>query len=292
MRLIHWLFIFLLSCLINSCGLVNTIYNNAPDVVSWWLDDYFDFTQAQKNVLNPALVHLHAWHRQNQLPGYVTMLEDLQSSVSKAQFSPAEACEKIDQIKASYSQLQLESVPIIIEIAPLLTDKQLQYFRTKLDKRAQKWKDEWLQDTPEAQLEARLEKVEDFAEKMYGNLEESQHNLLRQNLAESPIKPALTYAEILRRNEDAEQILTAIRNPSLSAMEKFQLVKDGFARLHKSPNPTYQTYANHVLKRSCEVMSSLHASTSSMQKQHAYDYLDGYIGQFSGLSNRTTPAKL
>ena len=292
MRLIHWPVILLLTCFINSCGLVNTIYNNAPEVMSWWLDDYFDFTQAQKNVLNPALINLHSWHRQHQLPDYVEILKGLQNNVSKTQMSPTEACGTIDQIKASYSQLQLESIPIIIEVAPLLTDKQLHYFQTKLEKRTQKWKDEWLQDSPEAQLEARLEKAEDLAEKMYGNLDESQHNLLKQNLADSAIKPALTYAEILRRNEDVYQILTTVRNSSLNPAEKSQLVKEGFARLQKSPNPTYQAYANQIVKRSCEVISNLHASTTSKQKQHAKDYLEGYITQFSSLSSSPIPAKL
>ncbi len=292
MRLIHWPVILLLSCFINSCGLVQTIYNNAPEVISWWLDDYFNFTQAQKNVLNPALVDLHDWHRQQQLPKYVSILKDLQNNVSKAQISPAEACATIDQIKASYSQLQLESIPIIIEIAPLLSDKQLQYFRTKLEERTQKWKDEWLQESPDAQLEARLEKTEDLAEKMYGSLDESQQDLLKQNLADSGMQPALTYAEILRRNQDVYQILTAIRNPSLSPAEKSQLVKEGFARLQKSPNPTYQAYANQMVRRSCEVISNLHASTTSKQKQHAHEYLAAYIAQFSSLSSSTSPAKL
>lgn len=292
MRLIHWPVLLLLSCFINSCGLVNTIYNNAPDVVSWWLDDYFDFTQAQKNVLNPALINLHNWHRQQQLPDYVAMLKDLQTEVSKEQLSPEAACGTIGRIKTSYRQLQLESIAIITEVAPLLTDKQLQYFRTKLEKRAQKWKDEWLQESPEAQLEARLEKVEDFAEKMYGTLDEAQHNLLKQDLTDSAIQPSLTYAEILRRNQDVYQILTTIRNPSVSPAEKFHRVKEGFDRLEDSPNPMYQTYANQMVKRSCAVISHLHATTTSKQKQHARDYVETYIVQFSSLSGSTLPAKL
>jgi hypothetical protein len=285
MRFIQCVLILLLAGLINSCGLVKTVYNNAPEVLSWWLDGYFDFTQDQKSILNPALHRLHDWHRQNQLSSYILTLQDLQSVVIREQISPSEACERIDNIKANFSELQLESIPIIIEIAPLLTNEQLQYFQGKLEKRALKWKSEWWQETLEEQIEARLEKIESFAEKVYGDLNESQLAMLKQNLVVTPIKPALTYAEILRRNQDVYQIVTALHNRSLSAENKSQLVKQGFERLKSSPNPAYQVYANQVKQRTCEIMADLHASTSAKQKQHAKDWLENYIVQFSGLLN-------
>ncbi|WP_020166694.1 MULTISPECIES: DUF6279 family lipoprotein [Methylotenera] len=284
MRFIQTVLILLLACSINSCGFVKTAYNNAPKALSWWLDDYFDFTTAQKAVLNPALHRVHDWHRQNQLPNYIKTLQALQIIVAKEQFSPNEACEKIDQFKDNFNQLQSEFIPTIIEIAPLLTDKQLQYFHAKLEKRALKWKSEWWQETPEEQLSMRLEKIEDLAEKIYGDLNDAQHTLLKQNLAITPVNPALSYAEILRRNEDVEQIVTALHNQSLSPENKTQLVKDGFERLQNSPNPTYQTYANQMKKRTCEIIADLHASTDSKQKQHANDWLESYIVQLSSLS--------
>lgn len=284
MRFIQCVLILLLVGLINSCGLVKTVYNNAPEALSWWLDDYLDFTQAQKSVLNPALHRPHDWHRQNQLPSYIAILQDLQRIVIKEQISPLEACEKIEKVKSNFRELQLEFIPIIIEIAPLLTDKQLQYFQTKLEKRALKWKSEWWQETSEEQIEVRVEKIEDFAEKVYGNLNESQHAMLKQNLAIMPIKPALRYAEILRRNEDVYQIVAALHNESLSTENKSQLVKEGFERLQNSPNPVYQAYANQVKQHTCEIIADLHARTNAKQKQHAKDWLENYIVQFSSLS--------
>ncbi len=285
MRFIQCVLILLLAGLINSCGLVKTVYNNAPEALSWWLDGYFDFNQTQKSTLNPALHRLHGWHRQHQLPSYILTLQDLQKMVIKEYISASEACEKMDGIRENFSELQLESIPIIIEIAPLLSDEQLQHFQTKLEKRALKWKSEWWQETSEEQLEVRLEKIESFAEKVYGSLSESQLAMLKQNLAISSIKPALTYAEILRRNEDVYQIVTALHNQSLSAENKSQLVKQGFERLKSSPNPAYQVYANQVKQRTCEIMTELHASTNDKQKQHAKDWLENYIAQFSGLLN-------
>jgi len=284
MRFIQTVLILLLACSINSCGLVKTAYNNAPEALSWWLDDYFDFTAAQKAVLKPALHRVHDWHRENQLPSYIKSLQDLQITVAKEQFSPNEACEKIDQFKDNFTQLQSQFIPTIIEIAPLLTNKQLQYFAKKLDKRALKWKSEWWQETTEEQLSVRLEKTEDLAEKIYGNLTDAQRALLKQHLAKTPADPALSYAEILRRNQDVEQIVTALHSQSLSQESKSQLVKDGFERLQNSPNPAYEAYSNQMKQRTCVIIADLHASTNSKQKQHANDWLQDYIVQFSSLS--------
>lgn len=284
MRFIQYAFIFALTCSINSCGFIKTVYNKAPEALSWWLDDYFDFTHAQKSVLNPALHQLHDWHRQHQLPSYITTFQDLQSVIAKQQLSAGEACEKLDHIKSQFSAIQLASIPIIIDIAPMLTDKQVQYFHSKLDKRALKWKSEWWQETPEQQMQVRLEKIEDFAEKVYGNLNKSQHAMLQQNLAASPVKPALSYAEILRRNADVEQIVIALQDSALSAEDKTQRIKAGFERLQNSPNLEYQAYANQIKQRTCDIIANLHGTTTTQQKQHANDWLQDYIDQFSSLS--------
>ena len=283
MRLAKNLLILFLSCLIISCGLIKTAYNNAPALATWWLDDYFNFTPAQNLVLKPALKNLHNWHRQNQLPIYVTLLQDMQQSLARDQISATEACEKIDAIKLSIYTLQVETIPIIIEMAPLLSDKQLKNFQQQLVKRSEKWKEEWWQDSKQEQLKVRLEKTQDFAEKMFGDLSDVQLNQLKQSLEQSAFNPAISYTEIKRRNDDAFTILKALHSQTLSIDEKTQLIKAGFARIQKSPNQEYQTYADNLTNHACETIANLHASTSAIQKLHAKNWLQDYIDQITTL---------
>jgi len=294
MRFIQCIFIILVLALTTSCGLVKTVYDNAPAAVSWWLDGYFDFTQSQQAILKPALHQLHDWHRQQQLPVYVGILQGLEQTMMQQQISAAVACEAIEQIKTSFSELQLESIPIVLALAPSLSDQQLQYVQKKLDKRARQWQDEWMQPSPSEQRAVRLEKIEDFAEKIYGSLEPSQHLLLKQDLALAPINPLLTYAEIVRRQEDAYQIITtlknaALTNQSLSAQRQYQLVKDGFERLQHSPNKRYAAYADKVNVHSCNMIAHLHSSISNKQKQHASELMEKYRLQFSELMPAIKP---
>lgn len=214
MRIIKKIFILTLAVSITSCSLVKAAYNNAPAVIAWRLDDYFDFSAAQKAKLNPALRDLHAWHRKHELPKYVSLLNEIQENLHQ-DMSAQTACQRIESIKSNVQTLQTKIIPIIVDVADTLSEKQLQYLQKKLEKRNQEWKEEWWQETIEEQREVRLEKSTDFAEKVYGDLNEKQITLLKQAIAKSDIDPAILYAEILRRDEDALTILKALINTAL-----------------------------------------------------------------------------
>lgn len=286
MHLKKYLLAAIFSCLIISCSLVKTSYNNAPTLVIWWLDDYFSFTQAQNLALKPSLQNLHNWHRQNQLLSYSTQLQNIQTSLGNEQINAIEVCEKLDLIRTSTRTLQVESIPIMIEMAPLLSDKQMQRFERKLTERAEKWKEEWWQESKVKQLDARLEKTQDFAEKMYGGLNDAQLTQLKQRLEQADINPAISHKEIQRRNDDAFTILKALQNQALTTDEKTQLVKAGFNRLQKSPNQDYQSYADKMTNYTCETMANLHASTNAKQKLHAKNWLQDYMNLITALQTK------
>jgi hypothetical protein len=288
MRTTQLIVIFLLAITIVSCSLVKTAYNNAPEAMHWWLDDYFDFTATQNKKLKPALHALHDWHRQTQLPLYVELLQNIQSDLSKETIEASAVCENMQTMQDMMQNIQLETTATVVEIAPLLSNQQLSYFQKKLEKRTLKWKSEWLQETREEQIEVRLEKTIDFAEKVYGNLNKSQKNMLKEKLLASNFKAETSYTEILRRNEDALQIVTLLKQENLGHEQKKTLVRQGFERLRNSPDPAYQSHANQVKQGSCEMIADLHATTDIKQKQHAKAWLGNFITVFKSLGFNKT----
>jgi hypothetical protein len=264
--------------------LIKTAYNNAPEGMHWWLDDYFDFTESQNKELKPALHALLDWHRKTQLPLYVEMLQKIQSDLSEESIAPSTVCETLNTMQDAMQAIQIESTSTIVEIAPMLSDKQLSFFQKKLQKRTLKWKSEWLQDSREEQIEARLERVIDYAEKVYGSLNKSQKKMLQQKLLASNYKAEITYTEVLRRNADALQIVTALKQDNLDQQQKQTLVEQGFERLRNSPDPIYQNYANQIKQSSCEMIADLHATTDVKQKHHAKAWLENFITTFKSLA--------
>ncbi|HSI28108.1 MAG TPA: DUF6279 family lipoprotein [Methylophilus sp.] len=285
MRIIKTLFILALAFSILSCSVVKTAYNNAPALIAWRLDDYFNFSDAQKAKLKPALQELHAWHRKNELPRYVALLDEINNDLGH-EVSAETACQRIESIKSNAQALQTKIIPIIVDIGATLSDKQLQHFQQKLEKRNAEWKEEWWQETAEEQREVRLEKSKDYAEKIYGDLNEKQINILKQSIARNNVDPATIYSEILRRDEDALNILKALRNPSASNEEKSQLVRAGFERMQNSPNLAYQAHIDKITQQTCETTASLHASTTDKQRLHAQQWVQDYKTQFTQLQSK------
>jgi hypothetical protein len=285
MRIIKHFLILTLALSVISCSVVKTAYNNAPALIAWRLDDYFNFSDAQKAKLKPALQDLHTWHRKNELPRYVSFLNEVNNDFSH-EVSAQTACQRIESIKSNAQTLQTRIVPIIVEIGETLSEKQLQHFQQRLEKRNEEWKDEWWQETIKEQQEARLDKSKDFAEKVYGDLEDKQINILKQSIAKNNFDPALVYSEILRRDEDALNILKALRNPALSNEEKSQLVRAGFDRMQNSPYQAYQAHIDNITQQACETIASLHATTNAKQRLHAQQWVDDYKTQFTSLQGR------
>jgi hypothetical protein len=284
MQIIKHFFILTLALATLSCSLVKTAYNNAPVLIAWRLDDYFNFSEAQKAKLKPALQDLHAWHRKNELPRYVALLNEINGDLSH-ELNAETVCQRMEAIKANAQALQTKFIPIIVEIGPTLSDKQLQHFQKRLEKRNQEWKEEWWQETTEEQQEARLEKSQDFAEKIYGDINEKQINILKQSITNNS-DPALIYVEILRRDEDALNILKALRNPAASNEEKSQLVSAGFERMQHSPNPAYQAHIDKITQQTCATIASLHANSTAKQRLHAQQWVEDHKAQFTTLQSK------
>ena len=302
MRLSKTIFIFLFCYLITSCSFIKTGYNNAPKLTLWWLNDYFNLTSTQIHTIEPALNDLHNWHRKQQLPEIIMLLNTMQSAFASDKVTADAVCEQVQAFKSNLFALQTESIPIILALAPTLTEKQMARFQKKLDKRAQKWKSQWWQESENDQLLARLEKSEEFLEKVYGNLSFEQLTLLKTQLAQANFNPATSFNEILRRNIDAVAILIALQNESKSTYHKndsqslqlveqyleikTKIVQAGFDRMQKSPEFTYFQYANQMTKHNCEAIANLHATTSIEQKLNAKKWLKNYIVQLSALQTK------
>ena len=289
MRAVKYL-LFILISLIVGCSLFKTSYNSAPKLVIWWLDDYFDLNQSQQLVLEPALQGLHNWHRQHQLPQHIEQLKSFQISLDANNLTAQTVCNQIQSAKITVYALQTQSIPAILKLALLLDDKQLSRFEQKLDKRTQKWKKEWWQNSKEDQLSVRLDKAEDFAEKVYGDINAEQLTLIKQRLILANSNPEKSYNEILRRNIDAFNILKALKTPkpaNINGKEfddsAIDLVQAGFDRMQKSPNADYQQYVNTLNSHSCETVAALHATTNEKQRLHAKNWINEYIVQLTAL---------
>src|SRR5450830_1617634 len=82
-------------CLISGCNALKLTYNNAPDLLYWWLDGYVGFSTKQKPLVKQQLNQLQQWHRQNELPKYAELVHQV-STTMQSDISPQQVCEVFD----------------------------------------------------------------------------------------------------------------------------------------------------------------------------------------------------
>lgn len=68
---------FILLLLSLSACTVKFVYNKLDWVIEWYVDDYISLTAEQKPVFNAHLADLLQYHRQQHLPEYASLLQDI-----------------------------------------------------------------------------------------------------------------------------------------------------------------------------------------------------------------------
>ena len=66
----------LIVAILNGCSATQVIYNRADILIRWYLDDYVTFDRDQQAQFDARLDALLDWHRQEELPEYVLLLDD------------------------------------------------------------------------------------------------------------------------------------------------------------------------------------------------------------------------
>ena len=83
-----WSLLLAAALLLAACSSVGLAYRNAgmlyesaPTLMLWSIDDYLDLTDSQKSLARERLERAHAWHRRNALPAYSEFLATLDAQV-------------------------------------------------------------------------------------------------------------------------------------------------------------------------------------------------------------------
>ena len=63
---------------LTGCSSTTFVYNRIDFLLPWYLASYVDFTSEQKQSLNERLIPFFKWHRTQELPKYVEIINSLE----------------------------------------------------------------------------------------------------------------------------------------------------------------------------------------------------------------------
>jgi hypothetical protein len=167
-----------LLCLLGACSGTTFVYNRLDSILPWYLDDYVELNNTQDRQLDEVLAPFLAWHRQQELPRYVALLDqvatDLDGQVSAAQVNGIYV-----GIEDAWLRLQDKSLDWLLALGATLSDEQVQEFLDVLNERQEEYEEEYLERSEREYREDSYEALVDNMQDYLGRLTEAQRERLR-----------------------------------------------------------------------------------------------------------------
>ena len=279
-----WLTLLALVAL-TGCSTIKLVYNQSDDLLYWWVDSYADLQDGQKQLTRDTLTELQRWHRQQQLPEYIALLQKMRA-MAPNDITPAQVCAITEDMKTSFTTVLRFVEPASTRLAVQLKPEQLRSVRKRFDKTNKDWRKDWLDPDAEDRLHYRNKQALNRLEDFYGRLDTPQRDVLRRWLSESVFDPVLSYAERERRQADTMQTLQRMAQEGSATAQAQALWHGLMERALNSPNERYRAYNRVLWQENCEGFAKLHNSTTPAQRKRMVESLQGYENDFRILTSQ------
>jgi DNA gyrase inhibitor GyrI len=267
--------VLLVAAALGACSTIKLAYNNLPELSYWWLDAYLDFDGSQTPKVRDELAQLLSWHRQNELPRVLGVLQEAQA-LAPREVTAAQACRMADQIRERLLAVTERAEPAGTELALSLTDAQLQQLERKYAKNNAEYRKEWLDRSSAEVQEKRYEKFLDRFEDFYGRLTPEQRELVRQQVAQSVFDPRLAGAERRQRQQEALTLLRGFNAAKPPPAEARAAIHAYVMRIADPPPGPWRDHQQALLQEGCRNLAALHNATSASQREQAVRRLQAY----------------
>ena len=268
-----------MNLILTGCSVVRLGYNKLPEIASWWLDSYIDFSDAQGPQAKAALHKLQAWHRKEELPAIAELL--LQAQILAPQnITPEQACMVWEGAQVRIESFIQESSRLAAPVVSQLSAKQFNHLEKEWASRNEDWKKKWLQGAPDTRLKKRVDMAAERFNSFYGDLNTEQRQLLKEQFLKSAWTPEWGYQQRLKRQQDQLTALKAMSSEiNKPAMPLPQVEKALQSLILQSVRPKDASDLSKQLQfeqQACQNLAQLHNTMSSAQRLKAQRKLKDY----------------
>jgi hypothetical protein len=276
-----------LLCLLlglGGCSAIKLGYNALPEVAYWWLDGFVDFDDGQRQPVRDDIARVHAWHRTEELPRYVAVLQQVERLAATG-FTPAQACALEPALRERAVVLLRGIEPYATAHALTLQPQQIQRIRRKYEERNREYQKEWVRLDRDELLEKREKEIVKRADTIYGAVNDRQLAVLRDHLRASAFSPAMALKERQRRQQDTLAVLQRVSSHGVALGDARAAVRGLLDRYLASPEPAYRAYVDTLRLETCRLIAALHEAATPEQRDTAVRRLRGWQRAFGELSS-------
>jgi hypothetical protein len=269
-----------------GCGtLTRFTYNQANDLLYWWLDAYVDFNAQQSPRAREELAGLVQWHRKTQLPVYADILQQVQQLAAQ-NLSADQACAVADEVRAKLLAISTRVEPAMAWFASTVTPQQLEHLQRKYDKNIEEYERDWRGLSAADLRKKRIKQARSRSELLYGKLDAAQVAVIAATVDESRVNMDAVHTERLRRHQDTLQTLRKIAADKPPLADVQLQMRALLERSINSPNPAYKAQQDALWREGCTSFARVHNATTPEQRARALEALQGYESDFRALAGQ------
>jgi hypothetical protein len=273
-----------------ACSAVRLGYDQGPFLAHWWLDSRLAFTTEQSARTKDALAQWFAWHRATQLTDYAGWLSRARAESAVA-VTPQQVCRWSDELRRRLDPLMERVLPTAAEVVPTLSPEQLARLERRLEEDDVKRRKDFLQPRNEQRWEASTERTIERFETFYGTLEAAQRVLVATSVRASPFDTARWWAD---RQASQTEMMATLRKLSGDRRPREQVAADlrqAMERRWLTAPPDASGYRERLALHQCELAAAVHNATTSAQRRHLAEKLQGWEADMRALAARA-PAQV
>ena len=172
--------LFLSLLMLGACSGTTLLYNRLDFLVPWHVDDYAELNGEQETYLEELLTPFLAWHRAQELPSYVKILGDIETSLDEPE-TQAGVEAIFAEFERAWLRLEGEALDSLLDLGAQLSDTQIDGFLKVLWEQQDEYKEEYLERPDDEFYEDSYDNLKDNAKEYLGALSDKQRNVLRES---------------------------------------------------------------------------------------------------------------
>ncbi|GHW51005.1 putative lipoprotein [Vibrio cholerae] len=175
--MLKWLRVLLLCTLLVGCA-TKFVYHNLDWFVIDYAEDFVDLNKQQKTLIKQTMPSLQSWHRAQELPDYLAMMDEL-SALSLREVTVEQVAQYQEKMRLYYQRLVIKLLPDVSRLAATLSEEQTEQFMQAFIKRHDKFAKKFIKMDERELRDFYQERIKDRLEDWLGPLNKSQQELVK-----------------------------------------------------------------------------------------------------------------
>ena len=229
MKLIKRLPLIIVLLLV-GCSTTTLIYNRIDFLVPWYLGNYVELTKSQKQYLDELLIPFFSWHRYEELPKYLEIINSTEN-ILEGEVKPEAIVTIASNVVKSWFRLEREVLVWMTPLVSNLNDEQIQSFLQVMQKKATEYENKNLGRSDNDYRQDIYEKIRDNLQQFMGELSQQQLTVVK------------TYSEDMHRDDGMWlQNRKALLVSLSSILERDSGWKERLSRINQRDDPVSRSY--------------------------------------------------